>query len=388
MISLVLRLFCIPVVVGAACFLFSTALQFTGPLALQMPWLIFLAPAVGALTCYYNATMGHNIPKLHELHKYFSSHKKIWRGATPFIFFWTQASHLVGASVGRESPATIMGLSLAELCKGKKLKGDHSWEGLFWNELFLRAGIAAGFGAVFGVPVAGAIFAISLAPLWRWPLLVIVVCGFSSAAANWIALTLGLRHTFYPPLKSMPTLNLEILFFLLAILTIAVFYLAIRHYFLFLLEKIKKPMVRGFTVGVLLIAILQLAGLQYASMSLATLSQAFSGIDNSQFFIVKGWLTLLSNAGVYVGGEVTPLMTVAATAANSIGHLLSLSEPIALLASLSVVAFLALIFDAPLAMAILGCELFGWNGFTLFILSSYFTHRTGQWLWKKILVKA
>jgi H+/Cl- antiporter ClcA len=73
------------------------------------------------------------------------------RAAGLVAFFGTLWTHLFGGSAGREGTAVQMGASIAETC-AQLFRVQHP--------VLVRAGIAAGFSAVFGTPLAASVFAL------------------------------------------------------------------------------------------------------------------------------------------------------------------------------------------------------------------------------------
>ena len=79
----------------------------------------------------------------------------------PLILLTTVTTHLFGGSAGREGTAVQMGGTLANLISlPLKLKPED-------RRLVLMAGVAGGFGSVFGTPLAGAIFGMEVLAVGR-----------------------------------------------------------------------------------------------------------------------------------------------------------------------------------------------------------------------------
>ena len=79
----------------------------------------------------------------------------------PLVFIGTIATHLFGGSAGREGTAVQLGGSLASAVAGLFRLDPAS------VRILLMAGVAAGFGAVFGTPLAGAVFALEVLAVGR-----------------------------------------------------------------------------------------------------------------------------------------------------------------------------------------------------------------------------
>ncbi len=84
----------------------------------------------------------------------------------PMVLLGTVLTHLFGGSAGREGTAVQMGGSLADAV-ARRLRVSAATR----REL-LAAGIAGGFGSVFGTPIAGTLFGLEVVVIgrmaWRW----------------------------------------------------------------------------------------------------------------------------------------------------------------------------------------------------------------------------
>ena len=105
------------------------------------------------------------------------------RNNCPRIFF--------GGSAGREGTAVQMGGSIASTVS--------RW--LKFNPVdtrtLLMIGIAGGFGAVFGTPLTGAIFAVEVLAIGLVDFQSMVPCLIASIVGDWATAAWGIRHTHY-----------------------------------------------------------------------------------------------------------------------------------------------------------------------------------------------
>ena len=109
----------------------------------------------------------------------------------PLVLLATVISHLFGASVGREGTAVQMGGALADqLARAFKLAREE-------RPVLLMCGIAAGFGSVFGTPLAGAVFALEVLAVGRLHHAVLLPCLVAALLADRVALLWGVTHSHY-----------------------------------------------------------------------------------------------------------------------------------------------------------------------------------------------
>lgn len=352
---------------GLASALFLVALDAVTALRWRFPWLSILLPAAGLLMVRAYTLWGRGAERgmsliLDAVHR--RSPSVPWTMA-PLVLGSTLLSHLCGGSVGREGTAVQMGASLAEV-----------WGARFrtWvpdPSLALLAGIAGGFGSVFGTPWAGAMYAIELPVLGCFQWRRAVPCLIASWTGHATCLLLGVRHTQYPlarPIELQPWGGLW-----QCLVAAVVFGLAARIFVALL-----KAWGRWFQgVGIPRGAFPIVSGLGVLALALILGTDAYLGIgvtgrspgDPSLVRCFEpggvtswswGWkllFTTLTLAGGFKGGEVTPLFFIGAALGNTIA--LVAGWPVPEFAALGFVAVFAAASHAPWACAILAGELFG-----------------------------
>ena len=223
-------------------------------------------------------------------------------------------------------------------------------------------GISAGFAAVFGTPVAGALFAIEALWIGRlsygalFPSLVSAFVGYQVAA------NLGIAH-LSPISPSIPSLSTP---FLLSVGLAGVTFGVAAFLFVEILGLGKRlslftktsPMLTGVIGGLILIALTFLFSANYLGMGWTTVAQALRGDDLPWYaFAVKAVTTSVTLNFGGSGGILLPLCFYGAALGSALAQGLGVDP--ATLAALGFVSVLAGATNTPIASLVLAMELFG-----------------------------
>eukprot|EP01035_Chromulina_nebulosa_P030683 gene30683-40796_t len=180
-------------VVGSLCALFLWGLDRATQARFAYPWLIYGMPVAGFLMVlayqrFGRAAEGGNNLIVEQIHEPGGG---VPLRMAPFILVTTVLTHLVGGSAGREGTAVQLGGSIASAF-GKTFNLSAAD-----MRILLMAGIAAGFGAVFGTPIAGAIFALEVLTIGRMQYEALLPCLMAAIAGDWSCHAWGVEHTHY-----------------------------------------------------------------------------------------------------------------------------------------------------------------------------------------------
>lgn len=391
----------VAVLAGSASALFLWSLDQVTGLHWRNPWLVWLLPVGGVAVGFLYHRLGKGSDKgnnllIDEIHEPGGG---VPARMAPLVLVGTLMTHLFGGSAGREGTAVQMGGSLAALLARTFRVTQEN------RRLMLMCGIAAGFGAVFGTPLTGAIFAMEVLVIGRVqyealiPVLVASLVGDATCSA-W-----GIHHTVYhldvPHADGSHALFNAVLLGKVALSGIA-FGLGGR-----LFAELTHRLQRGFARVVpyaplrpALGAVLVIAML-FALGSRDYLGLGVNAPPGGQVSIVDSfeeggatplswlWKTLFTSvtlASGFKGGEVTPLFFIGSTMGHALGGLMH--EPAALFAALGFIALFAGAANTPLACTVMGIELFGAHYAVYFavacFVSYFFSGHSGIYLSQRI----
>jgi len=363
------------VVVGLLVALFLRLLELATATRWANSWLIFGLPLAGILISQLyqklgkNADAGNNLI-IDEIHKPGGG---VPARMTPLILFTTVVTHLFGGSAGREGTAVQMGGSITSLfARWYKLDGAD-------KRILLMGGMAAGFGAVFGTPVTGAIFALEVLTIGRMKYDALIPCLIASVIADITCAAAGAHHTHYAIAfhstgnRLFTFLPIDLLMLGKVIAAGAIFgfisfvfaeFTAWIKYRSNAVIKIKWliPVVGS----VLIVGISYLIG-SFDYLGLGVTNPDPGGVSIVSSFTPGGagylsWLFKLLLTAItlgmgFKGGEVTPLFFIGATLGNTLALLTG--SPVDLFAALGFIAVFAGATNTPIACTFMGIELFG-----------------------------
>jgi len=377
----------VAVATGSSVALFLHLLDVVTQVRWQSEWLLYLLPLAGvAIYWLYRkagpAAAGGNDTILREVMKPAAGVPAVM---APLVLLATLITHLFGGSAGREGTAVQMGGSIAGMV-GRWLRVTSEE-----MRLVLLSGIAAGFGAVFGTPMAGGVFALEVMVIGRLRYAAIVPCFASAFAAHYVCMAWGVTHTQYHPLLSGAYFVLsperDQLILALKVVLAGVAFGMVAWLFAYSSHKLKavagnwfarhgwlSPVVGGLVV---IAGTVALGSADYLGLGVTTLSGKGASIVNAFHaggvgqwsWLLKLIFTVVTLSMGFKGGEVTPLFFIGATLGSALS--VWLHVPVELMAGIGFIAVFAGATNTPVASALMGAELFGWGNMPWFVLACF-----------------
>ncbi|MGN1318795.1 MAG: chloride channel protein [Lachnospirales bacterium] len=286
---------------------------------------------------------------------------------TPLILISTVITHMYGGSAGREGAALQIGGSVGNFL-GKFCNLDETDK-----KTFVMSGMSAAFSALFGTPVAAAIFSIEVVSVGTMQYSALVPCTIASLTANAVALKLGsipeafnilniVDFTFITASKTM------VLAGLCAGISI-VFCMTLHNVGDFFKTRFKNPYGR-IAIGGLIIVVITFVihSLDYAGTGMEIIAKAVDyGQAKPYAFIFKIIFTAITLGCGFKGGEIVPSFFIGATFGVVVGNLIGMSP--SLCAAVGMISVFCGVTNCPISSLLIALELFGMKALPYFLLA-------------------
>lgn len=360
----------VAVLAGSASAGFLWALEFVTRLRWENPWLLFLLPVGGALVGWVYHVLGREVERgnnliMEEIHQPGGG---VPARMAPLVLFGTLVTHLGGGSAGREGTAVQMGGSLAgSFARIFRIRPENT-------RVLLMAGVAAGFGSVFGTPLTGAIFAMEVLVIGRMQYDALLPVLLAGMIGDYTCSAWGIHHTPYHVAVRIPDWRLMDGVLLGKVVLAAILFGLTSRLFAGATHLVKDQAARFIPVvplrpvlgGLLVIALTYALGRRdYLGLgvtspdpqSVSIVSCFAAGGATPWSWMWKLLITAITLGCGFKGGEVTPLFFIGAALGNTLATVLG--APVDLFAGLGFIAVFAGATNTPLACTMMGIELFG-----------------------------
>lgn len=353
--------------VGFISSLFARVLKFVTNYRTEHFWIFFLLPVSGLIIVFLYQKFGQEDGGTNQVLSTIRSQDDVPFRSAPLIFVSTILTHFAGGSAGREGAAIQLGGSI-----GNQLG---SWFHLDEEDrhVMVMCGMSAAFSAVFGTPMAAAVFAMEVVSVGVMYYAALLPCVIASIIAAEFATGVGLNPETFPVAR-IPQLSLESGLKMAVIaagcgLLSILFCVALKAVSGIYGKYLKNPYLRVCVAGCLVIGITMLLGTgDYMGAGNELIAKAVEqGKARPLDFLWKMILTAITMRAGYRGGEIVPAFSVGATFGCVAGGLLGFSPEVA--AAASMVALFCGVTNCPIASMLISFELFGFSGAAYYLIA-------------------
>ena len=353
--------------IGAIGALFHECIDFVTELRLEHPKLLLLLPVGGVLILFLYRRTGQGAEGgTNLIISSIQSGKTVPLRMAPLIFIATTLSHLVGASVGREGAALQLGGSIGHYIASTFRFSERD------RKTLIMTGMSAAFSAMFGTPLAAAVFPMEVVSVGIMHYSALLPCTIASFVAHGVAEKMGGSSPFYE-LGKLPALNVKtgLMVMLLAILSgflSWIFCMTLQSGEHITEKIVKNHYLRAVILGSIILVYTWLSrGQTYNGAGSGQIVSFIAGEGPKAAFLFKMIFTILSICAGYKGGEIVPSFFIGASFGSLFGALTGFSP--ALSAAVGMGAVFCGVTNSPISSFIICCEMFGFEGSAFFLLA-------------------
>lgn len=351
-------------VIGAA---FAKSINWVTAFRGEHPWVLYGMPIAGLLiVLLYRIEHKEAKSSTNLILKAIQTKTRIPLRTAPLIFISTVLTHLVGGSVGREGAALQIGGSIGNFI-GKIFHRDEDD-----THVLIMCGMSAAFAALFGTPMAAAVFSMEVVSVGVMHYAALVPCVIAALVAFMVSSGLGVSAEAFA-IGQIPAFSLgmagKVLVLGLLCAAVSILFCVVIHK---TEEGMKKyfpnPYVRIVVAGTVLILLTKLLGTtDYLGAGMHVVEHYIEGEVVIGAFLIKMIFTAITLGGGYKGGEIVPTFFVGAAFGSLMAGVLGI--PVGLAVACGMTAVFCGVTNCPITSLLIGFEMFGFEGAPFFLLA-------------------
>ncbi len=354
-------------IVGAASTLFSFTLKAVTAYRKAHDWIFLLLPLSGLVIVFLYEKLGKEDGGTNQVLSTVRSRDDVPILSAPLIFITTALTHLTGGSAGREGAAIQLGGSIANQL-GRWIHLDEED-----RHVIVMCGMSAAFSALFGTPMAAAVFALEVVSVGVMYYAALMPCMIASLVASGFAAGMGVTPesfhvTDIPVLTIESGLKMGVVALGCAVVSI-VFCIALNGAAGLYGKWFKNKYVRVVAGACLVIAVtFMLRTNEYMGAGAELIERAVEyGQADTFAFFWKMVLTALTMRAGFRGGEIVPSFCIGATFGCVMGNLMGISPSIC--AACGMAAVFCGVTNCPITSILIAFEMFGFKGVSFYLIA-------------------
>ncbi len=361
------------VIVGAVSCAFGHTLAYVNDVRERYPYIVFGLPCAGLVIVFlYQFFKDGDDKGTNTIVASIQTSSEIPFRMAPLIFVSTAITHLFGGSAGREGAAIQLGGSIAKkMARMLKLDANN-------QRIIIMCGMSAGFSALFGTPMAAAVFSMEVISVGIMHYSALVPCVTASMIAHFVAEGFRLKGEAFP-VAEVPAMNAESFFqmvvFAAVVGGVSLLFCLILHSAEHLYKKyFVNPYLRIFAAGCIVVAFALLLRTDlYLGSGMGMIERIFHGDKEALrtipwfAFLLKMLFTALTLGGGFKGGEIVPSLCIGAAFGSMSAALMGLPMP--LIAACGMVGVFCGVTNCPITSLLIAFELFGGEGMPYYLVT-------------------
>ena len=361
-------------IIGVASSAFGHALSMATSFRKEYPLILFGLPFAGVVIVFLYKKFGKDDGGTNQVFSTVRARDEVPATAAPLIFVSTVLTHLTGGSAGREGAAIQLGGSIANQM-GRFMKLDEED-----THVIVMCGMSAAFAALFGTPMAAAVFSMEVISVGVMYYTALMPCLIASLMAAGVAGALGIHaehffEGFVPSMTIVSGMKIGIVVLTCSVVSILFCIIlklvgkAYGHWF-----KSKYIKIVGAAVIIIILNLfLQTTDYMGAGTELIVQAVQFGKARPLDFFW-KLLLTALTMKAGFKGGEIVPSFCIGATLGCIMGQMVGF-EP-RLCAACGMIAFFCGVTNCPITSMLIAFELFGFEGGSYYLVAVAVSYAT------------